>query len=139
MPRLIVSAVLTDADGSVLLMRRKRSVLWRLPGGETTYDASIMRLLVSLCRRQVGVAPDFVDAPFTFEFAGQRVIVACDEVPNDKVRACGWVDAVQWFRPDALPLEIEPVAAVAISLRHDDQARQILKRRPMMTADQTLA
>ena len=114
---LLVSALLTDADGSILLVRRKRSALWRLPGGEVGREASIARVLVSLCRRQTGVAPDFVAPLFTFVFSGRRVIVGRDEVRHEQARACGWIESVQWCAPDRLPVGVDPLAAMAISLR----------------------
>jgi ADP-ribose pyrophosphatase YjhB (NUDIX family) len=116
---LAVSALLTDGRGNVLLIRRKRSALWRLPGGEISPQASVTGMLVSLCRRQVGVVPDFVQPLFRIEFSGRRVTVGRDEIRHEQARACGWVEAVQWCRPDALPLGVDPLAAVAISLQTD--------------------
>ena len=116
MQHLTVSALLTDAAGLILLVRRKGSALWRLPGSVIRSTASVGGMLVSLCRRQAGVAPDFVAPFFDFEFSGRRVVVGRDEIRHEQARACGWVEAVQWFRRDALPVGIEPFAAVAISL-----------------------
>lgn len=119
MPSLTVSALLTDAAGAVLLVRRKRSALWSLPGGEISVTASISGMLLSLCRRQVGVTPDFIRPFYTFEFSGRRVIVGQDDVRHEQARACGWIESVQWCRPEALPVGTDPLAAVAISLRND--------------------
>ncbi len=119
MPLLSVSALLFDSAGSILLVHRKGSALWRLPGGDISRTASVMGMLVSLSRRQVGVAPDFVSPLFTFEFSGRRVIVGRDEIPHERARACGWIESVQWCRPDGLPLGLDPLAGMAISLRED--------------------
>lgn len=116
MPSLTVAALLTDAAGSILLVRRKGSALWRLPGGAISYQASVTGMLISLCRRQAGVAPDFVAPFFRFEFAGRTVLVGRDSIPHERARACGWIEAVTWCERGALPMNVDPVAAMTIGL-----------------------
>jgi hypothetical protein len=131
MPLLTVSALLTDAAGMILLVRRKQSVLWRLPGGDISHTASATGMIVSLCRRQIGVAPDFVAPMYAFEFAGRRVFVGCDVIPHDQARACGWIEAVQWARRGALPVGVDPIAAMAISLSDRPSFRVQVSARPV--------
>jgi len=116
MPAITVSALLTDPAGAILVVRRKGTALWRLPGGIISTGASVTGMLLSFCRRQVGVAPDFVAPLFEFEFSGRRVVVGRDEIRHAQARACGWIESVQWCRRDALPVGLDPLAAMAISL-----------------------
>jgi hypothetical protein len=123
MPSSTVAALLSDAAGMILLVRRKRSALWRLPGGDVGPHASAAGMLVSLCRRQAGVAPEFVAPWFEFTIVGRRVLVAPAEIRHEQARACGWIEAVQWCRPDHLPVALDPAAAMAISLAEAGRVR----------------
>jgi hypothetical protein len=78
--------------------------------------SSRAEFLAVCCRRQVGVAPDFVTPLREFEFAGQAVAVGIDEVPQERVRACGRVTESRWFKPDVLPVDLAPLARMAIGL-----------------------
>lgn len=112
-----ILALLTDAAGELLLVRRKDSSLWSLPGGVLRVPVrSRCAFLIVCCRRQVGVAPDFVAPLREFEFAGKGVVVGTDEIPHDRARACGRVEVSRWFRPDELPVELAPLARMAIGL-----------------------
>lgn len=131
---LTISAVLTESTGLILLARRKNSALWRLPGGAAPPGASVSRLLVSLCRRQVGVAPDFLAPLLEFDVLGRRVLVGRDEIQPERARACGWIEAVQWCQPNRLPLGIDPLTAMVISLTRSPQQPRPDGRVPNATA-----
>jgi ADP-ribose pyrophosphatase YjhB (NUDIX family) len=117
MNKQTVLALLTEAAGEVLLVRRRDSLLWSLPGGVLRHPSSSRTAFLAVCcRRQVGVAPDFVVPLREFEFAGQGVAVGIDDVARERVRACGRVTESQWFRYDALPVDLAPLARMAIGL-----------------------
>ncbi len=123
-------ALLTDDSGRVLLVRRKNSLLWSLPGGEIRAPvASVQLYLAACCSRQVGVTPDFGGPLIEFDFAGTQVVMGVDEVPHDRARACGRIEASQWFRYDALPVELTPVACMAIALRARSLEERSIKAR----------
>jgi ADP-ribose pyrophosphatase YjhB (NUDIX family) len=131
MPLLTVSALLTDASGMILLVRRKNSALWKLPGGDIGRAASATVMLASLCRRQVGIVPDFVAPLYAFEFAGRRVFVGRDVVRHEQARACGWIEAVEWCHRGSLPVGVEPIAAMAISLSDRPAFRLTMSAPPL--------
>lgn len=109
-------AMLTDDSGRVLLVRRNDSLLWTLPGGIVRgLVASRTAFLASCCRRQVGVAPDFVGPMTHFEFSGQSVAVGVDDVDAFRVRACGRVTESHWFQSDALPVDVAPMARLVVA------------------------
>lgn len=115
-----VLALLTDSAGEVLLVRRKESLLWSLPGGVLRMPVrSRSEFLAVCCRRQVGLAPDFVAPLREFEFAGQAVAVGLDDVPRERARACGRVQESRWFRADDLPMDLAPLARMAIGLHRE--------------------
>jgi hypothetical protein len=114
-PQLLL-AFLTNSAGQVLLVRRKDSHLWSLPGSllhaavESRTD-----FLAACCRRQIGVTPVFCSPLRHVSLATVQAAIARDEVPTDRVRACGRVADTAWFSPDALPVELAPVARLVIA------------------------
>lgn len=109
-----ILALLTDEAGRTLLVRRKDSALWALPGGTLRPSADPVALLISCCRRQVGVGPDFVAPPIEMFVAGRTFLVARDEIPHERARACGRVEESRWFAGTELPLNVAPVARMII-------------------------
>lgn len=122
-------ALLTDESNRLLLVRRKGSVLWTLPGGTLRGPvASRAAFLASCCARQIGVTPDFV-APFTeFMFVGESIAVATDGIPPERVRACGRIEASQWHPINSLPVDLLPVACMAIAVHMRARVYQALAR-----------
>ena len=75
----IVLALLTDSSGRVLLVRRKDSLLWSLPGSALRSSvASRSDFLAVCCRRQIGVTPDFVAPLAELVFSEQSVALGVD-------------------------------------------------------------
>lgn len=108
-------ARLTDVSGRVLLVRRSDSLLWTLPGGVARAPVSSRsEFLSSCCRRQIGVTPDFVGPMTHLDFSGQSVAVGVDEIGTERVRACGRVIECRWFQSDALPVDVAPLARLAV-------------------------
>jgi ADP-ribose pyrophosphatase YjhB (NUDIX family) len=125
MPVQTILALLNDSAGNLLLVRRKESLLWSLPGGVLRTPTRMRaEFLAVCCRRQVGVTPDFVAALREFEFAGQGVAVGSDEICQHRARACGRVESSRWFRSSELPVDLAPLARMAIGL---------FQRRPAVT------
>ena len=61
MPVQTILALLNDSAGNLLLVRRKETLLWSLPGGVLRTPMRLRaEFLAVCCRRQVGVTPDFV-------------------------------------------------------------------------------
>lgn len=114
-----VYALLHDSSGSILLARRRGTVLWGLPGGEVRSTTPLSELLGTYCARQVGMAPDFVAAFAEFTLAGKRIAVGVDQIPTARAAARGRVEAVCWMNPGKIPGEIDPVARMAIALFKD--------------------
>lgn len=113
-----VLALLKDSAGLVLLVRRKGSLLWSLPGGLLRDGVSAADMLSIYCQRQIGSGPDF-NAPFLhFRFANRAIMVGCDVIPHQRAGARGRIEASGWFRSDALPVGTEPVARLAVALHH---------------------
>jgi hypothetical protein len=111
----MVYALLTDTTGFVLLLRRRGSALWNLPGGELRAPEPGVNLLTMYCQRQIGVAPASFGPVRTFVLAGVEHGVAVGTVMRPRAIARGRVDAVQWTRLDALPTETHPAARVAVA------------------------
>jgi ADP-ribose pyrophosphatase YjhB (NUDIX family) len=111
-----VHALLFDPNGSILLVQRRDSVLWGLPGGEVRGFEQLQEVLATLCGRQTGVRPDFAGAFEYFTLAGMRVAVGVDEVTPGRVAARGKVQAVHWMKAGVAPGEMEPTARLAIAL-----------------------
>lgn len=112
-----VFALLTDAAGSMLLARRRGSILWSIPGGDARPGVPLDELLATYCQRQIGAMPDFV-LPFTeFTLAGGRIAVGFAEIAHARAGARGRTEAVVWIRPEAVPAETDPVARMAVALK----------------------
>lgn len=118
-------ALLMDESNRLLLVRRKGSVLWTLPGGVVRGPVdSRAAFLASCCTRQVGVTPDFVASFAEFVFVGDRVAISADEIPAERARACGRIEASTWFPIHALPMELLPVACMAIAIHVRSRAER---------------
>lgn len=127
-----ILALLTDTQGNLLLVRRKESLLWSLPGGVLrTPVRSRSEFLAVCCRRQVGVTPEFVAPLREFEFAGQAVAVGTDDIAHERARACGRVEISRWFQPDELPVDFAPLARMAVGLF---RPRPAVRSLPLMVA-----
>ena len=112
----VIHALLSDASGSVLLVRRRGALLLGLPGGDVRGSESLNDLLATFCTRQVGTAPDFVGPVTEFTLAGKRVGIGFSEIPHARAGARGRIEAVFWVRPEKLPPEVDPIARYAIAL-----------------------
>lgn len=111
-------AVLTDSSGRVLLVRRKDSLPWTVPGGVMRSPLlSGGHFLAICCRRQIGVTPEFLAPLAMLSDAEQSVAFGTDEIRADAVRACGMVAECRWFRRNSLPDDLAPLAQQAISAR----------------------
>jgi ADP-ribose pyrophosphatase YjhB (NUDIX family) len=117
MSSFAVHALLFDPNGSILLIRRRDSVLWGLPGGDVRGFDQLEEVLATLCARQTGVRPLF-GGPFErFTLAGMQVAVGIDDITPGRVAARGKVQAVHWLKPSGeAPGELEPTARLAIAL-----------------------
>ena len=111
-----VHALLFDPNGSILLIQRRDSVLWGLPGGEVRGFEQLQEILSTLCGRQTGVRPDFAGPFEYFTLAGMKVAVGVDEVTPGRVAARGKVQAVHWMKGGVAPGEMEPTARLAVAL-----------------------
>jgi ADP-ribose pyrophosphatase YjhB (NUDIX family) len=116
MPAFAVHALLYDSAGSILLVRRKESILWGLPGGEVRGHENLVEMLVTLCARQIGLRPDFISPFEHFTLAGMRVAVGVEQVVPGRAAPRGKVQAVHWMKGGAGPGEFEPTARLAIAL-----------------------
>lgn len=121
----MVYALLTDTTGYVLLLRRRGSALWNLPGGEVRPAMNSDDLLNIYCQRQIGVAPESFGPIQAFVLAGVPHAVAVGTILRARASARGRVDAVHWVRLDALPTETHPAARVAVATL----ARELLASR----------
>ena len=132
MSALLVLALLANVSGNVLLARRRDSSLWSVPGAVLrARTVSRMEYLAACCRRQVGVTPVFVAPLVTVDLAGITAMIGVDEVPADSVRACGRVGETKWFSPDALPVDLAPVARLAIATHFQRRSATLLERRAL--------
>lgn len=111
----MVYALLTDTAGFVLLVRRRGSALWSLPGGELRPSTRAEDLLTTYCQRQTGVVPDSFGAVQGFMFAGVYHCTALATANRARAGARGRIEAISWSRGDALPTETDPVARVAVA------------------------
>ncbi len=113
----ILLALLSDSSGRVLLVRRKDSALWSLPGSAVRVPAaSRSEFLAGCCRRQIGVTPEF-SAPLAYvTLAGLSAEIGVDEISSDRARACGRTAETQWCSPDALPVDLAPIARLGIAV-----------------------
>jgi hypothetical protein len=112
-----IFALLVDSLASVLLIRRRGSILWGLPGGDVKPSIPMDELLATYCHRQVGASPDFAGTFSEFTLAGRRVALGFGEVPHARAGARGRVEAVLWMRPDNVPNDMDPIARMAIAVR----------------------
>ena len=111
-----VFALLTDQAGMILLIRRRGSLLWSLPGGDLRGPCQLDEMLTTYCQRQVGVSPEFA-CPFTeFTLGGKRIAFGVDQVPKARAAARGRVEAVQWVQSSTLPTQIDPSVRMAVAL-----------------------
>lgn len=111
-----VYAILTEPSGSVLLIKRRSSALWGLPGGIVRPSSRLEDLLVTYCQRQVGIAPDFQEDFEEIVFAETPIKIALAEVPKVRAGARGRVDSVSWVNPASPPYEMEPAARMIVGL-----------------------
>jgi len=112
----VVHALLRDSSGSILVIRRRGSALWSLPGGALRANAVSEELLTTYCQRQVGITPDFAGSEDSVVISGIPVALAHAEVPRVRAAARGRVEAVSWVDSAQLPYQMEPVARLAIGL-----------------------
>ncbi|HEX9785683.1 MAG TPA: hypothetical protein VGA56_23500, partial [Opitutaceae bacterium] len=112
----VIHALLSDASGSVLLVRRRDALLLSLPKGDVRGSESLIDLLTTFCTRQVGTAPDFVGSVTEFTLAGKRVGIGFSEIPHARADARKKIETVFWMRPEKLPPEVDPIARYTIAL-----------------------
>lgn len=112
----VVHALLRDSSGSILVIRRRGSALWSLPGGSLRAHVVAEDLLTTFCQRQVGITPDFDGSVENVILSGIPVVLAKAEVPRARAGARGRIDAVSWVVASQLPYEMEPVARLAIGM-----------------------
>lgn len=110
----MVYALLTDSTGTILLVRRRGSALWTLPGGELRPGLPPDDLLTSYSQRQTGIAPESFGPVQPFTFAGMPHAVATAAVVRARAGARGRIDVISWARGDALPTEMDPIARMAV-------------------------
>ena len=108
-------ALLTDSTGCVLLVRRRGSALWSLPGGELRPGTPAEDLLTAYSQRQTGIVPDGFGPLEVFAFAGSTHAVATGNALRARAGARGRIEAIHWGRPEALPTETDPAARVAVA------------------------
>ena len=111
-----VHALLTEPSGLVLLIKRRNSALWGLPGGTVRPSSQLEDLLVTYCRRQVGIAPEFQAKFEEIIFAGIPIKIGLAEVIKIRAGARGRIDAVSWVNPASPPYEMEPAARMIVGL-----------------------
>lgn len=111
-----VFALLSDQTGMILLIRRRGSLLWSLPGGELRGPCQVDEMLTTYCQRQVGVSPEFACRFTEFTLGGKRIAFGVDQVPKARAAARGRVEAVQWVQSTALPSQIDPSVRMAVAL-----------------------
>ena len=111
-----VYALLAEPSGSVLLIKRRGSALWSLPGGLVRPTSLIEDLLVTYCQRQVGIAPDFQVKFQEIVFAGIPIKIGLAQVVKVRAGARGRIDAVSWANPVSPPYEMEPAARMIVGL-----------------------
>jgi ADP-ribose pyrophosphatase YjhB (NUDIX family) len=124
----VIHALLSDSNGAVLLVRRKGAVLLSLPGGDVRGIERLQELLTTLCTRQVGVAPDFLQPITQFTLAEKRVALAFAEILHARAGARGRVEAVFWVRPEKLPPEVDPIARYAVALYEQNRRTRAMTR-----------
>lgn len=112
----VVHALLRDSSGSILVIRRRGSALWSLPGGSLRPNAVSEDLLTTFCQRQVGITPDFDGSLKEVVISDIPVVLAQAEVPRARAGARGRIEAVSWVVSNQLPYDMEPVARLAISM-----------------------
>jgi len=117
----VVHALLRDSSGSILVIRRRGSALWSLPGGSLRANVVAEDLLTTYCQRQVGITPDFDAAMEDVVISGIPVVLAKAEVPRARAGARGRIDAVSWVVAGQLPYDMEPVARLAVGMFAPDQ------------------
>jgi hypothetical protein len=110
-----VIALLTDASGEFLLVRRQDSLLWSFPGGAVRSSAPLPVFLAAVCRRQIGLTPHFAAPLVSLEFADMTFAAGWDEILRDRSRACGRILMTGWFSPDALPQDVAPIVRMAVA------------------------
>lgn len=111
-----VHALLSESSGSVLLIKRRNSALWGLPGGAVRPSSRLEDLLVTYCQRQVGIAPEFQARFEEVVFAGIPIKIGLAEVLKVRAGARGRIDAVSWVNPASPPYEMEPAARMIVGL-----------------------
>lgn len=119
-----VFALLSDQTGMILLIRRRGSLLWSLPGGDLRAPCQIDEMLTTYCQRQVGVSPEFACAFTEFTLGGKRIAFGVDQVPKARAAARGRIEAVQWVLPGALPAQIDPSVRMAVALVQQQNQQQ---------------
>lgn len=116
MPSFAVHALLHDSVGSILLVRRKGSLIWGLPGGEIRNAEQMGEMLTTLCARQIGIRPDFFGPFERFTLAGLNVVVGVEQIVPGRAAPRGKVEAVHWMKAGVAPGEFEPTARMAIAV-----------------------
>lgn len=111
-----VFALLSDQSGMILLVRRRGSLLWSMPGGELRGPCQMDEMLTTYCQRQIGVSPEFACQFVEFTLGGKRIAVGVDEIPKARAAARGRAEAVQWVSRTALPSQIDPAVRLAVAL-----------------------
>ncbi len=119
-----VFALLSDQTGLILLIRRRGSLLWSLPGGDLRGPCQIDEMLTTYCQRQVGVSPAFACRFIEFTLGGKRIAFGVDQIPKARAAARGRVEAVQWVQPTVLPAQIDPSVRMAVALIQQEQDLQ---------------
>ncbi len=119
-----VFALLSDQSGMILLVRRRGSLLWSLPGGELRSPCQVDEMLTTYCQRQIGVSPEFACRFIEFTLGGKRIAIGVDEIPKARAAARGRAEAVQWVNRTSLPSQIDPAVRLAVALFGQQQQQQ---------------
>lgn len=131
------SAIVVDAEGRIVLQRRKDNQLWALPGGVMEIGESITQTIVREVQEETGLAvePDYIvgvysdpdhvlaydDGEVRQEFS---ICFAC-KVTGGKLQAGDEALEVRFFEPEAIPgLAMHPSIRHRVEdfLRSDRQA-----------------
>ena len=111
-PRVVVSAVIQDARGHLLLVRRRDDGLWCSPGGHVDFGETVIEALHREVMEEAGVTMEVRRLAGVYSVFGARAPVPdkhylalsfdCRHLAGDPRPGGDELDA-RWFPPDALP------------------------------------
>ena len=120
--KLAVHAVLTDAEGRVLLLRSRYADVWMLPGGGLNRRENLDSALIRECREELGV--EVALGPMTGMYYHRDIsayvaVFRCKIVAGE-VTLSHEHSEFRWLPLDQLPERVRQ--EVADALRYDGQA-----------------